>query len=355
MLLFILGFIAFSVFIATQDGGYTVQKSRIIPLSKTTLYQYVNNFKNWQDWGSWVDEDPKMKFIFSDISSGVGSQYEWEGKNEDGLIKNIFESENDSIVYSISTSTGKLNSFISFKEVKGGTLITWSSSGTLDFKGKCNSLLYGSKQNELETVYTKSLEKLEKVLTKEIATYNIEIEGVVQIDSLFYLQKKSDSKITDYYIKLGKLMPEILNFTVANKMPQKGKPFTIFDKYELNNNRMLFSVCIPLKEEIYTTAQSEYTAGKLESHSALKIILKGDYSHSKKAWEKGFNYIIKNKLEEVKDGIYREVYITSSLDSRKPSSYITEVYIPVKPTIIPKPRVDIPIIIQPKTSLTKEK
>jgi hypothetical protein len=47
-LLLLLAAFAMSMFFATQRGNYDVVRSRIINSQRATLYNYINDYKNWE-------------------------------------------------------------------------------------------------------------------------------------------------------------------------------------------------------------------------------------------------------------------------------------------------------------------
>jgi hypothetical protein len=95
-------------------------------------------------------------------------------------------------------------------------------------------------------------------------------------------------------------------------------------------------VCIPIKEEMFTSPGSEYEGGKYTDFKALKTSLKGDYSHLPKAWDKAHAYITEKALQENTTGTYIELYSKGVAKSKRPSEWITDLYIPIgAPTILP--------------------
>jgi hypothetical protein len=60
-LLFLLALFATTVYIATIKGDFEVERSIIIKSPRTTVFNYVNDFRNWETFGSWKKEDPKSK------------------------------------------------------------------------------------------------------------------------------------------------------------------------------------------------------------------------------------------------------------------------------------------------------
>lgn len=91
----------------------------------------------------------------------------------------------------------------------------------------------------------------------------------------------------------------MLRFFKDNNIAMTGSPFVLYTMYDVANNRTTLSVCLPMKEEIYTSEGSDYTSGNLHPFQAVKTILEGDYSHSK-AWDKTFDYIKRIICQKIK-------------------------------------------------------
>ena len=64
-LLLLLSFVALSIFIATQKGSFTVERSKIINSPKSSLFNYVNDYKNWGEWNSLAVEDSLINITLS--------------------------------------------------------------------------------------------------------------------------------------------------------------------------------------------------------------------------------------------------------------------------------------------------
>jgi effector-binding domain-containing protein len=98
-------------------------------------------------------------------------------------------------------------------------------------------------------------------------------------------------------------------------------------------------MCVPVEEEILTTSGSEISGGHFDEFLAVKTTLTGDYSHNIEAWNKTINYINQKKLIKDIQDLNIEVYKISLPKERKPSKWVTEIYIPVKKRVyIPKPK-----------------
>ena len=328
-LLIILGLLALFVFIATKDGKYSISESRIIALKTATLFEYVNDYKNWKDFFQFKSDSSSMQYTYPSNTSGVGSFFNWENGLNEGEIKTNYLKENDSIALKVNWNGNISESNITFKDTVGGTKISWNCNGKQDFSGKLVSFFNGGIENQLRTNFQKSLAKLAIILTKEINTYTISVDQVVSLNKIYYIKRKSNSKLEDFNLKLRKEIPLILQFVKDNEVASFGSPFAVFETYKQSNPVLKYALGLPLKEKIYTTPESEITVDSIMPHQALKITLKGDYSHTNEAWDKGLEYIKKNNLEINTARNYREVYTKSRTDVNNPSQWITEIYIPV--------------------------
>lgn len=52
-LLLLLAAIAVSVYIGTQSSDFDIQRSKVIAIDQQALFNYVDEYKNWEDWGPW--------------------------------------------------------------------------------------------------------------------------------------------------------------------------------------------------------------------------------------------------------------------------------------------------------------
>lgn len=328
LLLVLLILLAFSVYLSTKEGDFSVTKSKVINIDKSTLFQYVNDYQNWESF--YGLNEKHIKVNYSENTVGLGSSFNWTGSNEKGSVETIYLKENDSIVQKITRNDENSSAYITFKDTVGGTKVTWNSTGKLNFMGKLESFFSGGLEKKLNSDFENNLIALEKVLIKEISIYSIDLEGIVEVSHQKYLKRKGESKISDFYTVLQKTMPLIYNFVQENDIKTNKQKFVVFDTYDVTKNKVEFSIATTLKEIIYTTPESEFTVDSIMPHQALKISLKGDYSHSKEAWDKGLDYLKKNNLEQNYSGTFREVYVKNNTDVKQPSQWLTEIYIPVK-------------------------
>ena len=340
-LLLILASIAVSVFIATQKGEYRIVRSKIIKSPKSTVYNYVNEYRNWENWNAWNSNDSKMEITYPEKTSGIGGAYYWIGEDGNGNMKTIFTKTNDSIAQKMVFNESKSDVYWSFKDTLGKTKVTWTAKGTLPFMMKIKAFFNGGPEKVIGNAYEKSLVNLDKKLDYEINTYTIKSKGLVTKLGGFYLQKTITSKISNLSKNLKIMIPNMIGFFKKNNIPMNGKPFVIYNTYDTSKGLTNFSVCVPIKDQIFTSDMSEITCQKLEPFLALKTTLTGDYSHNKKAWDKAVDYIAKNNMYKNSNIPLLEVYSIGMEEEESPSKWVTNIYIAVWPkkTSYYKPRV----------------
>ena len=96
-LLLLLSLVALTIFIATQKGDFTVERSHIIKAPKNTVYQFVNDLRNWEDFATWISKDAASNLAFSEKSIGNGATMNWDNQTSSGSIATLSTQENDSI------------------------------------------------------------------------------------------------------------------------------------------------------------------------------------------------------------------------------------------------------------------
>ena len=134
--LLLLVFVALSVYFFTQEGQYSVHEKVTIELPKPALFNYVNNYRNWDEFLEVVVKDSTAIVNFSKVSEGIAASVKWKNTAGEGSFKTIFAAKNDSIVQEAAWQGNSLHSCWLFKETENGTEVTWNVSGDLDFKAK---------------------------------------------------------------------------------------------------------------------------------------------------------------------------------------------------------------------------
>lgn len=63
-----------------QPDTFKLERNIAIRAQPAAIYANLDNFKRWELWSPWEKLEPGMKKTYTGPATGVGSIYEWEGK-----------------------------------------------------------------------------------------------------------------------------------------------------------------------------------------------------------------------------------------------------------------------------------
>ncbi|RVT77447.1 transcriptional regulator [Flavobacterium sufflavum] len=353
-LLFLLSLVALSIFVATQKGDYLVERSKIINSPRSSVYNYINDYRNWSDFGSWTTEDPEIKVNYAQNTIGKGASYSWEGKDGSGEMHTIRVIENDSIVQSMEFEGTDSTVFWHFKDTVGGTKVSWKTKGKMGFFFKIYSALNGGVDKVIGTIYEKSLVNLDKALDYEINTFSTVNNGTVQKPVMNYIGQTFTSELVKVNKNFKIVIPKLTTFCKKNNIVISGKPFIIYHTYDTAKGLAKITIGIAIRDAIFFSAGSEIISGKLEAFEGAKTTLTGDYSHLKTAYAKTVAYLNQNKLTPNPIFSHLEIYTSGKNEIKNTSKWVTEVYIPIVPKVVPQEKTYYPATAVEKNNPTEE-
>ncbi|MBO6880571.1 GyrI-like domain-containing protein [Winogradskyella sp.] len=332
LLFLLIAIIGFAIYIAVQPNSFEVTRTKTINAPQPVVYNEVIDFENWEAWSAWVEERPDTKITLGEQTDGVGGNYMWEDEDGIGRMKTV-----DADPFSSITQEMQFEDFPKSKVVwqfepndKGTTDVKWNISGEdLPFVFKMFSTLMGGMESQIGPKYERSLTMLDSVLQDKMNVYSVNVEGVTQHSGGYYLYKTTSCKMSDFQSEMQKEFPKVGAYAISNNITFAGAPFVLYEKWDEENNAVIFSVCIPTNSRIISN-DPDILTGQLESFKAVKTVLMGNYDHLKEAWEKTMAYIEDNNLETVDGGSMLEIYPTDPSSVPNPADWKTEIYIEVK-------------------------
>lgn len=335
-LLSLLTLVALTVFVATQKGIFSIERSKVINSPRNTVYNYVNDFRNYEDFESWSVEDPSMQMYFPAKTIGNGSSYSWEGVEGKGNAITLKTKDGESIQQKMKFNGTEADVNWTFKDTLAGkTVVTWKAKGTMSFLFKVYTALNGGSDNVIGTIYEKSLANIDKNLDYETKTFTVKVNGVVKKTETPYIKQTFTSEISKVNKNARVVIPKLIHFSETNGLHNNGKPFIIYHTYDTTTGLAKISICLPINKEISTSAGSDILAGKLNGFEAVKTTLTGDYSHTDEAIAKTRAYINNEKIVPELSWSHLEILTVSKLDVKSPSKLMTEIYFPTKPKVVP--------------------
>lgn len=327
--LLLIAIIGGAIYVASLKSDYTIESKRFIKAPVAVIFDDVNEYKNWENWGPWYEMDSSIVATFPEKTSGVGASYSWKGKDGEGSIETISLKPNKEITHKIDFGTGNQPTvYWNFEKVNGGTEVTWGMKGTNSFTGKLYWLTQGGIEKNMTPMYDRGLELLDQHITTKLEKHTIESKGLTDVGGGFYLYLTSSSKLDKISSVTEDLFPKILSYMKENNIVAAGSPFSLCHKWNEANNYVVFSCCVPIKERIATT--NNILVGFQKPQHTFKTILKGSYSYATEAWEDAFKSIAERGLKIPEGSEFFEVYTVGKNQTENPTKWITEIYIPVE-------------------------
>jgi effector-binding domain-containing protein len=349
-LLILLALVGISVYVATQKGDYSIKRSTFIKVPKEVVFNYLNDYRNWDQWLDLSADSSAVQFDFPENTIGQGGSFSWINGDEKGKIQTLFVKENDSIAQKISIDETISQSSLTLKDSIGGTKLNWTVTGTADFTTKIKAAFTENIASLKGKMYQNSLNNVTAIITKEIRNFSVEVIGAVKIDSVYYVKQTATVKLRDMNSKITPMLQKMDKFFKNGNLKMNGKPFVIYESSDRANGTITFSVCGPLKQEIFVSDPSDVSIAKLQPFTALKTVLKGDYSHRDAAIKKALKYLSEKKIDRNSALNYIDIYTVNASDQKSPSKWITEVLIPIQQKDAAAPRV----YVTPPTTPVKD-
>lgn len=327
------------IYVAMQPNNYDVKRSKLIKAPANVIFNNINDFKNWEAWGPWYDEDPTIKASYPEQTSGVGGAYSWTSKDGPGNMKTIALEENKSIEQKIQFGDYEPSDiYWILEEQEEGTNVTWGmKADEIPFVFKFFGAISGGMEKMLAPMLENGLNKLDGVILEEMKNNppksepNFSLGGIMDITQeaqQFIGYKQSTTIDHEAMTKLFmEFMPKAGKHAVAQNLTNEDYiPGSVFTKWDEENNQAEFYIGLVVKKDIPLDEGMEkimlpagrnvmiskygpYGSGDMEAHMAID------------------KYLKTNALEQ--NGAIWELYLNDP-ESVKPEEIETEIHYPVK-------------------------
>ncbi len=322
-----------AIYFGTKQGSYDIQDTMVINAPPEVVFNKVNDYKSWEEWGPWKKEDSTITFTYAEKTVGEGASYSWEGEMSGSMTTTkVIPNKEIEQDLTLSTPGGERHPKVywKFEEVDGGTKVTWGMKGEHTLIDKAYYSLSGMDFDaEMHKMNKAGLEGIAEEVAEDMKQYSINVDGVTQYGGGYYMYTTSVAKMGELGEKMEPMMDVVMDFIKNNNLNMAGKPFALYNEIDSANNIVIFSTGVPVKERVITPEGSPVVCGFMEPVSAVKISLKGNYKHLPEAYTKGRQYMEKNDLQADPNGKMFEVYVTDPEETPSPANWLTEIYIPI--------------------------
>ncbi len=326
LLILVIG-VAVGGYLISLDSEFKVVRSRQINAPANLVFNQIANLKNWDKWAPWKDKDSLIKFEFSESTDKEGDYFRFtdtDGNRQ--RLTNLTLSPDSLIVQSLSSNETTQEYKWHITPNDKGVKVSWTVSGELPLLQR----FYAKQMNDLiGPSMVRGLELIDRSVHRDMAKHETTILKPVDLSATYYLYKSASCKMDSLGKYLDKLLPEVVIYTVKNKIETNGKPFVIYNKRDKANNSVIFSAAMPTKEKV-TVNDAGILTGQTPGGHYLKVKYQGDYKFLSDAWDEAYQYIASN-AQFITDTTREpfEVYAVGHTKSLNPADWFTYLYIPL--------------------------
>ncbi|MDT0689539.1 SRPBCC family protein [Salegentibacter sp. F188] len=325
-----------SIYIATKEGNYQLEETRIVAAPQEMIFNEVNEFRNWEDWSPWLRSANNPILNYSDESSGKDASLSWKSDEiGNGEITTVetrpFSSINQKLVYTIPFGESTSEMYWNFEETENGTQITWGIQGKHSFMEKVGfTFQNGDFKDIMRPKLKQGLENLERITSEKMAEYSINVDGVTQHGGGYYMYSTTASKISQVNERMTIMITDISSYMEKNNIEKIGNPFVLYNEWNDNNTTAIFSAGYFTPSEVITPEESAVLTGFMPNQKVVKTTLNGNYNNLPEAWDRAHAYIQENNLVPLEASNPFEVYNAGPKQTQNPANWVTIIYIPVE-------------------------
>jgi len=331
LILFVLAAIIIGLlYVSMQPSDYEVSRSKIIkqPLAKT--FNVVNDFKSWQKWGPWHEEDSTIVTTYGEKTSGLGASHSWTSeKDGPGSMTVVGIEPNKSIKQEMTFGDNEPSEVLwDFEAVEDGTKVTWTmKDDKAPFIFKTFSALSGGWDKMLGPMLDKGLSNLGNVVTNTPDPYKLSEVTTLDMEPKYFIGYPYSTKIDADEMKkaFDEGLPKAFQQAMeAGINPAEIIAGSLYYKWDEEKGETDFKVGVFVNEDKTPEGMEQvkvgnakfakiskygpYGQGDYEAHIAMGEYLKANNCEPKiPIYEMYVNDPAKVKPEEVQTDIYYQM------------------------------------------------
>lgn len=345
LLILAIAIIAFVVLGATQPDDYDVKRTKTVNAPLGMVFNNVNDFKNWEEWGPWYDDDSTIVATYTDKTSGVGAAYSWTSKEGPGNMKTIALKPNTSITQKIQFGDYEpTDVYWTFKETPKGTDVTWGmKADKTPFMFKLFAGLAGGMDNMLGPMLDRGLVKMDSVMQihkKNSPATNLN-QGQFKLGNITEITLPAQKFIGyKYNTTTTEAMKNMTNYFM-DALPKAGqyaaskklnygeyKPGATYTLWDEENDKAEFFIGLVLKKDI--PPAEGMSAINLPAGKTITLTKYGPYGNGDYQAHTKLNEYIAAKKYTIKPGVTTWEIYPNDPAKVKPEAVETAIFYGVK-------------------------
>jgi len=322
-----------AIYFAAKDGTYDIKESKVIKAPSSLLFNTVNDYKSWEHWGPWKQEDSTMTFTYPKNTVGIDGSYSWDGEFS-GSMKTTSLEQNKTIEQDLAIVTpgGERFSKVYWEftpSETGSVEVSWRIQGEHTLMDKVYFALSSMDfEGDMRSMYKAGLDGLSKHVRGKMNEHVVTIKGITEYGGGFYVYKTTSASGSNISAIMGQNYGEILQYLGRHNITQAGMPFTIYNEMNANGN-VIMSNAIPTQNKVDIDGESTILSGYIPRTKTVLVTLKGNYSFLGEAWGKAMEYLTQYSLTQSDQKPF-EIYTNDPGQFSNPADWTTEIYIPIQ-------------------------
>ena len=319
--------------VVTQPDSYDVKRTKLIKAPASVIFNNLNDFKNWEEWGPWMEEDSTIVVSYPEITSGVGSSYTWTSDEGSGRMEMISVVENKSLEQTLQFDDYEPSGiYWTLEGTEEGTNVTWGmKNDKTPFMFKLFGVLSGGMDAMMGPMEEKGLENLDNVIMEELAnlppsTYSIGEISQKELPIQTFIGYFQKAKIEDLPTLFQKYMPKVGMYAAENNLEFGDYiPAAVYTKYDEEKGETEFYIGLMLDKELAPAEGMDlveitagnvvtlskfgnYGVGDMRAHNSIaKYFENNNLEYGTLVWELYMNDPLKVKPAEIQTDIYYQV------------------------------------------------
>lgn len=332
LLLIIVGL--FLIYAFLQPNSYDIKRERVIEAPASAIFNNLNDYKNWQDWGPWMEQDTTIVATYPEQTSGVGASYSWTSKDGPGKMKTLSLEPNKTLVQELQFADYEPTTvYWDLEETNNkSTKVTWGmKSDKNPFIFKLFAAMSGGMNNMLGPMEERGLERLDSVIQADLKVKAIEnafrlgkIETITLDNQHFigYPVKAKTDDLEGMMQLFSTYMPKVGQYAAANNISSDDMlPAAVYKSWDMETGETEFLIGLILKDKLNPDKGMEtitlpkgnalklskygyYGNGDMEAHEAIAKHLNENNIESSLVWETYVNDPETVKRQDVQTDIY---------------------------------------------------
>lgn len=301
-------------------------QSIVIEAPPEAVFDVVNDLTSWESWSPWKENDPTIRVVMGEPSSGEGAYYTWASENSGSgkmTIAEIRPAESIRMVVEFE-GQGQARAPFTFKPTENGVETTWAFQSEFPYPWNA-MLLFQDFQGSIDKDYRRGLELLKGVVEERAATVQSKPE-VLELDApaRYYIGIREKAGIDALAARFAVNFPKVYDAVSKAGLEMGGMPSALYYIWDEANNSTDLAFAIPVKSkgEVKGFETIEIPAGKM-----LLVDYYGNYEGIGEAHIAVDQYLAAKGL---KAGIpVIEEYVTDPQAEPDTAKWLTKVYYPL--------------------------